>query len=105
MALFVLIATHSSDQCPTANEKTRKLFGTDPAPMVALGKKLGVRPLIGPLVSTEHRTFAVLEASKVESVRDFVMQSGLVQWNSVEIINVISQEDAIKEISALTPIY
>ncbi len=46
-----------------------------------------------------------MEAQKVEAVRDFVMQSGLIQWNSVEIINVITQEEAIKEIAALTPIY
>ncbi|MGA8535811.1 MAG: hypothetical protein WB789_00260 [Thermoplasmata archaeon] len=105
MALFVLIATHSSDQCPTANEKTRKLFGADPAPIMALAQKLGVKPVVGPLVSTEHRTFVVMEAQKVEAVRDFVMQSGLIQWNSVEIINVITQEEAIKEIAALTPIY
>ncbi len=50
MALFVLIATHSSDQCPTANEKTRKLFGADPAPIMALAQKLGVKPVVGPLV-------------------------------------------------------
>ena len=52
MALFVLIATHSSDQCPTANEKTRKLFGADPAPIMALAQKLGVKPVVGPLVRT-----------------------------------------------------
>jgi hypothetical protein len=105
MALFVLITTHSSDQCPTSNEKVRKLFGTDPGPMKALAQKLGVKPVVGPLISTEHRGFAVVEAQKVEAVREFVTQSGLVQWNSVEIIHVIPQEEAIKEIAALKPIY
>jgi hypothetical protein len=105
MALFVLIATHTSDQCPTANEKARKWFASDPAPMVALMKKLGIKPLVGPLVSTQHRTFLVVDAPKVEAVRDFIMQGGLVQWNSVEMINVIPQEEAIKEMATLTPIY
>jgi hypothetical protein len=105
VAHFVVIGKHSSDQCPTANEKVRKLFGTDPGAMQALGQKLGVRPIVGPLISTDHRSFTVVEAQKVEAVRNFVIQSGLVQWNSVEIINVVTQDEAVKEIAGLKPLY
>jgi hypothetical protein len=105
MGLFVVISTHTSDQCPTANEKIRKLFGADPSVMMALGQKLGVKPVVGPLISTEHRSFTVVEARNVEAVRDFVLQSGLIQWNSVEIIYVRTQEETVKEIASLNPIY
>jgi len=105
MTLFVVISSHSPDQCPISNEKARKAYGADPGPMMALAKKLGVRPIVGPLVSAEHRTFVVMEAPKIEAVREFIVQSGLVQWNVNEIIHVIPQEEALKEIELLKPVY
>ena len=105
MTLFVVISSHSPDQCPMSNEKARKAYSPDPGPMMALAKKLGVRLIVGPLVSAEHRTFAVLEAPKIEAVREFVVQTGLVQWNVNEIIHVIPQDEALKEIELLKPIY
>jgi hypothetical protein len=102
---------HYSDSNPLdrpvskRQRKDRNLFGSDPAPIMALGKKLGVRPLVWPLISAEHRSFVVLGAARSEPVREFVLQSGLIPWNSVEIIHVVTQEEALKEIASLTPIY
>ena len=105
MTLFVVISSHTPDQCPISNEKARKAFGADPAPMMALGQKLGVRPIIGPLISAEHRTFVVMEAPRVEAVREFLVQTGLVQWNTNEIIHVVTQEESLKEMETVKPIY
>jgi len=105
MTLFMVISSHAPDQCPISNEKARKAYGPDPGPMMALAQKLGVRPIVGPLISAEHKTYVVMEAPKVEAVREFIIKTGLVQWNTNEIIHVIPQEEALKEIDLLKPVY
>ncbi len=47
-----------------------------------LADKLGLKILTGPLaLVTEHESFAVVEADRVEVVQEFLMLSGLMQWN------------------------
>ena len=70
-----------------------------------LAQKLGVKFLAGPLISSAHTSFAVVETEKVDAVRDLVLQSGLIQWNSIEIVPSITMEQAIVEVEKLTPIY
>jgi hypothetical protein len=105
MATFVIVTTHSSDQCPTANAKIRQLVTADPTAMMKLAEKLGVKMIAGPYVGVGHRGFSVVEAPKVEAVYDLAMQSGLVQWNSVDIVPVQHQEQGLKEAARLKPIY
>jgi hypothetical protein len=104
MSVFVVVTTHTSDQCPTANAKVRKLVA-DPGAMQQLLQKLGIKSLAGPFVSVDHRGFAVVEAPTVDAVWDFAMQSGLVQWSSVDIVPVKSQEAGLKEAARLQPLY
>ena len=70
-----------------------------------LAQKLGVKFLAGPLVSAAHTSFAVVEAERVDAVRDLILQSGLIQWNSVEVVPSVTMEQATAEIEKLTPIY
>ena len=105
MSQFVLNTTHSSDQCPTSNATVRKLAEGLASELPRLTKRLGVKILAGPLVSTEHRMTVFVEAENVEAVRDFVFQSALIQWNSVEILHGRSMEEALKETDKLKPIY
>ncbi len=105
MAQFAIILTHSSDQCPTTNSKTRKLFESGAAKIPELGKKHGVKFLAGPLVTTEHKSVGILEARDNESVRKFILESGLIQWNSVEVLHGVSMEEAGREIASLTALY
>jgi hypothetical protein len=44
------------------------------------------------------------EVPTVEAVRDFVMENGLVQWNSVEIYLSWALDEAIRQASSLAPI-
>ncbi len=104
--LFVLTATHPPDQCPTANSKTRKLLKAGVTENPKVGKKLGVKVVAGPLIlGSEHQSVTIVEADKVESVRDFTTQTGMVQWNSVRISPAITQDEAIKEVEGLTALY
>ena len=102
---FAVIMTHSPDQCPTANETVRKLFLKTGAELPMLAKKLGVEFVAGPLITTDHKAISIVKAKEVKAVRDFILQSGLIQWNSAEVMNVISMEEATEEINKLRPIY
>ena len=103
MTQYVLVMTHPPDQCPTANSKVRKLFLSADIP--GLARKAGVKIVAGPLITTEHKAVAVVDAKNVESVRAFVINSGFIQWNSVEVLAGVSIEEAKQEIESLDPIY
>lgn len=105
MSQFAIVMTHSSDQCPTSNGTVRKLAQGLADELPRLTKKTGVKFLAGPLVSTEHKTFAIVEAESVEAVRDFIMESALIQWNSVEVVPGRPMADTLKEIEKLKPFY
>lgn len=105
MAQFILEISHPPDQCPTANAKVRKLQVTAAADLPRLGKKLGVKFLAGPLVTTEHRSVAIAEAKDVEAIRQFAMESGMIRYNSIKVSPGIPMEQAIAELNDLDPIY
>lgn len=69
-----------------------------------IGQKLGVNFLAGPLISTEHKSVAVVEVEKVEAIRDLILQSGLIQWNSIDVLPSITMEQAIQEVEKPKPI-
>jgi hypothetical protein len=98
MPQYVVRLEHSSDQCPIANSKVRDrmLKGAPEIPILA--QKLGVKFLIGPLIlGAEHLSLAVVEAEKAETVQEFILRSGLSQWNSVRVSAAKSLEESIKD--------
>ena len=102
---YVLLMTHTADQCPTSNSRVRKLFENAGKEMAQLCQKLGVKVLIGPLISAEHKSTIILEAERAETVWDFIMQSGLIQWNSINVLPSKTAEEAMPEIIKQKPIY
>ena len=105
MSQFVLIQTHTPDLCPLSNEKARKAYGPDPGPTMALAQKLGIKLIAGPMASLDHQTFVVMDAPNAEAVREFVIQSGLVQWNSTQVIPVAGMEQMLKEMASTKPVH
>lgn len=105
MTQFVLVMTHLPDQCPTANATVQKLFQGVAKDLPLLSKELGGKILAGPLISTDHREFAIGEANGVDAVRDFLLESALIQWNNVEVLPAVNAEEANKELEKLRPIY
>jgi hypothetical protein len=102
---FALIASHPPDQCPTANETIRKLVLNRAPEISKLSERLGVEYLAGPIVTTEHKSYAIVKAKNVESVRNFLIESGMIQWNTVDVIHGVSMDQALQEIDKLKPIY
>lgn len=105
MAQYVLVMTHPPDQCPTANSTVRKLWMGGATELPKLAKRLGIKFVAGPLISTEHKAVAIVEAEKVEAVRNLIIEGGFIQWNSVEVLPCVTMEEAFQEVEKLKPIY
>jgi hypothetical protein len=104
MPKYVLRLTHPPDQCPTANAKTRKILVEGASAIPELAEKLKIKFLAGPLIlGTEHDGIAVVEADSVETVQEFILQSGLVQWNSVRVSSARTLPEAIEEMKRVPP--
>ena len=105
MATFAVIAEHPPDLCPTSNAQTRQMLkeGASQIPQLAeqLGVNIGTLRIFGP----DHIILAVVEADDIDSVRDFALQSRLMQWNTVNIHATYSMEEALPLIDSVEPIF
>jgi hypothetical protein len=97
--------THPPDQCPTANSIVRKLALNGANELPKLARKHGIQFLAGPLVSNAHKGVAIIKAEKVEAINEFLQESGLIQWNSIEVIPSQPMDEALKGLDTLKPIY
>jgi len=70
-----------------------------------IANKLGVKIVAGPFVSREHLSVVVVESEKAESVDEFIVQSGLEQWNSVRVLPSKTIQDGMREVEKAKPIY
>ena len=105
MPLFVVTATHSSDQCPMTNAKTRKLFKRSNEERAKAAQKAGIKLLVGPIFSINHKTIVVVEAPKVEQVMEMLRELRVPQWNSVDVQPYMTAEDAAKMVDEAEPLY
>jgi hypothetical protein len=105
MATFAVIAEHPPDLCPTSNAQTRQILkdGATQIPQLAerLGVNIGTLRIFGP----DHIILAVVEADDISSVRDFALQSRLMQWNTVKIHATYSIEEAVAMIDDVDTIF
>src|SRR5947208_16906208 len=103
MEQFALIATHPPDQCPTANETIRKFFLNRSPEMEKLGNQLGVEYLAGPLITTEHQSYSIVKPKNVEAVRNFHVETRLIQWNSIDLVHGVTMDQALDVTANLKP--
>jgi hypothetical protein len=105
MSQFAVLAEHPPDLCPTSNAQTRQMLkqGADQIPQLA--EELGVNILSLRIFGPDHVILAVVESDDVDSVRDFALQSGLMQWNTVKIHATYSMEEALTLVDKVEPIF
>jgi uncharacterized protein with GYD domain len=103
--LFVLLATHTPDSCPTCNSKTKELLLKVVPEIPNIAEKAGVKFVAGPFVNREHTIVAIVEADKSENVDRFLVETRFGHWNSVRVLPSLTMEEGIKEIQAQTPIF
>lgn len=102
---YVIVAEHQPEFCPTSNAKIREMLKQGAKEIPDLAKKLGIRIITLNVYGPDHVVLAVVEAPDIEAVRDFVMQSRLVQWNRTRIHATWSLEEALAKAESLPTIF
>jgi hypothetical protein len=105
MTTFAVTAEHPPDLCPSSNAQTRQILkeGAGQIPQLAeqLGVTIGTLRIFGP----DHIILAVVEADDIDSVRNFALQSRLMQWNTVNIHATYSIEEALALLDEVETIF
>ena len=102
---FVVFAEHPPELCPMSNAKTRQMMKQGAKEMPDLAKKLGVKIVTMNVYGPEHAILAVMEATDIEAVRNFILQSRLIQWNTTKINATWSLEDTLAKLDQLPTIF
>ncbi|MGA6947563.1 MAG: hypothetical protein WBZ00_07385 [Solirubrobacterales bacterium] len=95
MSTFAVIADHPPNLCPTSNAQTKKIMKEGAGQIPQLAEKLGINIVTLRVFGPDHIILAVVEADDIDSVRDFALQSRLMQWNTVKINPTYSMEEAL----------
>ena len=102
---FLIAAQHPPHLCPSSNADIRKLAADGAQEMPALAEKLGVKVGATYVPMTNHMVFVAVEADNIDQVREFSFQGRLGQWNTVEIFQTSTLEEALTRVQELTTIY
>jgi hypothetical protein len=70
-----------------------------------LAEQLGVNIVTLRVFGPDHIILAVVEADDIESVREFILQSRLIQWNTTEIHATYSMEETLVKVDTLEAIF
>jgi hypothetical protein len=95
MSQFAIIAEHPPDLCPTSNAQTREILKQGAGQIPQLAEQLGVSIVTLRVFGPDHIILAVVESEDIDSVRDFALQSRLMQWNTVKIHATYSLDEAL----------
>jgi hypothetical protein len=105
MATFAVIAEHPPELCPTSNARTRQMLKEGAAQIPQLAERLGVDIVTLRIFGPDHIVLAVVEANDIEPVREFILQSRLIQWNTTNIHATYSMEEALAKADVLETIF
>ena len=105
MATFAVIAEHPPELCPTSNARTRQMLNEGAAQIPQLAEQLGVDIVTLRVFGPDHIVLAVVDANDIEVVRDFILQSRLIQWNTTNIHATYSMEEALARADDLEAIF
>jgi len=102
---YLIVGQHPPDLCPSANDTIRTLAQEGAKEIPGLAEKLGVKLLATYVPMNNHMVFAAVEAEDMSSVREFAFQARLGQWNTVEIYQTSTLEEALTKVNELPTIY
>jgi hypothetical protein len=69
----------------------------------SLSQKCGIKVLSFDHFDPEHLIIGMFEAESIESVRDFVMESGLMAWNELKINPITPVSELMDNIDKAPP--
>lgn len=102
--IFVVLASHNAEVCPTSNSKTRDLMMQNAQQMSAIAQRLGVKLIAGPFVNREHISVVIVE-STAEALDQFLVDSHLAQWNSVKVLPSVPIEEGLRQATEATMLF
>lgn len=102
---YAIIAEHSPELCPTANATIREMLREGAPGIPKLAEQLGLTIITLNVFGPDHVILAVVEAEGIEAVREFVMQSRLIQWNRTRIHATWTLEEAMAKADQLTALF
>jgi predicted RecB family endonuclease len=105
MGTFAVIAEHPPELCPTSNARTRQMMKEGAPQIPQLAEQLGVEIVTLRVFGPDHVVLAVVEANDIEAVRDFIFQTGLIQWNTTTIHATYSMEEALARADGMETIF
>ena len=105
MTTFAIIAEHPPELCPSSNAMTRQMLKQGAAQLPQLAEQLGIDIVALRVFGPDHITLAVVEADDIEAVRDLILQSRLIQWNTTKIHATYSLEEALAKAEGLEAIF
>ena len=98
---FVVVAEHAPESCPTSNGQIRELMREGRQQIPDLAKDLGIEVITLRVLGPDHQLIAVVEAADIQAVREFLMQSRLVQWNTTTVRATWSMDEALTKADTL----
>jgi hypothetical protein len=101
---FVVIAEHPPDLCPKSNAVVRKQAENFPM-LYELAKAMGAEIVFHGIPVPEHKIFMVLRAPDFETVRRLMVESRLVQTNTIHIYQTESFEEFMDETRKIDPMF
>jgi hypothetical protein len=105
VATFAIIAEHPPELCPSSNAQTREMLHQGAAQIPQLADQLDVDIVTLRIFGPDHILLVVVEANDIEVVRDFILHSRLIQWNTTKIHATYSIEEAIAKTDLLETIF
>ena len=102
---YLIAGQHPPDLCPSANEAVRRMSQEGASQIPELAEKLGVKLLATYIPMNNHMVFVAVEADDMSTVREFAFQSRLGQWNTIDIYQVSTLEEALTKVNELPTIY
>ena len=105
MSQFAVLAEHPPNLCPTSNAQTRQMLKQGAGQIPQLAEELGLNILTLRVFGPDHVILAVVESEDIDSVRDFALQSGLMQWNTVNIHATYSRERSLTLVDKVEAIF
>ncbi len=105
MPQYLIVGQHPPDLCPSSNGKIRALAAEGAEGIPALAESLGVKLLATYVPMTNHQVYVAVEADDANAVREFTFQGRLGQWNTIEILQVSTLEEALTRVQELPTVY
>jgi uncharacterized protein with GYD domain len=88
-----------------SNAKIRELLRQGAQAIPEAAAKLGVKVVTINVLGPEHRLVAIVEADDIDAVRNFVIESRMIQWNTTNVHPSWTVEETLAKVDTLPTMF